>query len=490
MENLLRIGPVLVLFVAAGIVLLWDAAAPRTSRRAFAALALLGCLLSILWTIALIAQNRAGMAKDTAFSGSVILDRFALFFQFLSPAVTAFVVLASVDYLERMPDRAGEFFALLLAVTGGAMLLAAANDLIMIFIALELQSVSQYVLAGMVRDDRSSEAGIKYLLLGATSVAVMLYGMALLFGLSGSTALPDIAAALRTATDGQRAAYLAAAVAIAAGFGFKMAIVPFQMWTPDVYQGAPTPVTAYLSVGSKAAAFAITLRVFYTALDADLIASDWANMFAVLAAASMTIGNVLALLQTNIKRLFGYSSIAQAGNILIGVAAIAAAGGRFTLGSSATLFFIASYAITNLGAFFAIIAITNRTGSDQIADMAGMWRRAPAPALVLAFCLLSLTGLPPTVGLIAKIYIFNAALEANLVWLVVIAVMNTLLSAYYYLGVVRALFASPSDESTPVRSTPSLSLSMAIAAVAVFALGIYPTPLLNAAERAVQSFAR
>jgi NADH-quinone oxidoreductase subunit N len=489
-DQLDRIGPILVMFAAAAVVLIADLLPRPPARRVLAGIGVAAALLSILWTVTLITRDRGGTgtAEDLAFNGMFKLDRFGLFFNFLFPAVTAFVLIASFDYLDQMRDRAAEYVALLLVVTGGAMLLASSNDLILIFIALELQSVSQYILAGFMRDSRSSEAGLKYLLLGATSVAIMLYGMALLYGLSGSTSLDHIAAALRNASDGQRAAYLAAAVAIATGFGFKMAIVPFQMWVPDVYQGAPTPVTAYLSVGSKAAAFAITLRVFYSALGNDAISSDWANMFAVLAAISMTVGNVLALQQTDIKRMLGYSSIAQAGNFLIGVAAITSEGERFTVGTSAVLFFIASYAFTNLGAFFTIIAISNRTGSDRIADYAGMWRRAPVLAVLLTFFLLSLTGLPPTVGFFAKLNVFNAAVRADLVWLVVIGVANTLLSAFYYIGVARQMFVAPATEETPVRSTPGLSLTMAVAALGVLVFGVFPTPLLNAVERAAQSF--
>lgn len=486
MENLDRIGPVLVILLAAGLILLIDLL-PGDRRRLLVGLGLLGAVASALWAVALIGRD----VRGDAFNGSVRLDEFSLFFSVLFPAVTAFVLLASVEYLERMRDRVAEYIALLLTITGGAMLLAAANDLVVIFIALELQSVSQYALAGFLRDGRSSEAGLKYLLLGATSVAVMLYGMALLYGLSGSTRLPDIAAALAISTDSQRIAFLAAAVALAVGFGFKMAIVPFQMWVPDVYEGAPTPVTAYLSVGSKAAAFAITLRVFYSVLGQDAIAADWAMMFAVLAALSMTIGNVVALLQTNIKRMLGYSSIAQAGNFLIGVAAIAAAGdARFTLGASAVLFFVGSYAFTNLGAFFAIIAISRRIGSDQIADYAGMWRRAPMLAVLLAFFMVSLTGLPPTAGFVAKLYVFNAAVQADLVWLVVIGVINTLISAWYYLGVVRAMFVSPPAEEGPVRAGPGLRVSIGAAAAGVLLLGVLPGLLLEQAEWAARALVR
>ena len=489
--DLYLIAPVLVLWLAAAAVLMLDVLPKPPRPRSLAGVAIAGCLLSVLISVSLLTADKAAGDGSRAFSNMFVLDRFGIFFNFLFPIVTGLVLLSSLDYMHELPNRQAEFMALLLATTGGAMLLASSNDLIAIFVAMELQSVSQYVLAGFLRDGRSSEAGLKYLLLGATSAAIMLYGMALLYGLSGSTHLDGIAAALRTVTadSGQRAAYLAAAVALTTGFGFKMAIVPFQMWAPDVYQGAPTPVTAYLSVGSKAAAFAITLRVFNTTLGSETISADWAKMFAVLAALSMTVGNVFALQQTNIKRLFGYSSIAQAGNFLIGMAAITATNAPFTLGSSAVLFFIASYAFTNLGAFFCIIAISNRINSDRIADYAGMWRRAPVLAVMLTFFLVSLTGLPPTVGFWAKLNVFNAAVNADLLWLVIIGVVNTLISAYYYLGVARQMFVAPATGESPVASTPALSLTVAVAALGVFIFGLFPTPLLNAAERAVGIFA-
>jgi NADH-quinone oxidoreductase subunit N len=275
---------------------------------------------------------------------------------------------------------------------------------------------------------------------------------------------------------------------VAAGFGFKMAVVPFHMWVPDVYEGAPTPVTAYLSVASKAAGFAVALRVFYSALGTGLVTSDWANFFAVIAALSMTIGNVLAIQQHNIKRLFGYSSIAQAGNFVVGLAAISAASGHFQLGASGVIFFIAAYAVTNMGAFTAIIAISNRTGSDEIASYAGMGRRSPWLAGALGFCLVSLTGIPPTAGFIAKLYIFSAAIHSGLVWLAVIAVLNSVVSAFYYLGIVRTMYvdAPPSEER--VRATPELSFPLAIATACVLLFGILPEPLLTAATRAAGIF--
>ena len=483
MDNFNRFGPEFVLLIFAALIILWNLVRPR-STRLLPWLALTGLAASLVWTAILVAGNYFG----SAFSGTLVVDHFSIFFAFLIPLVAAVVVLDSVRYVRRMPDRQAEYFALVVVIAAGAILMASSDDLIAIFIALELTSISQYILAGFMRDTRSGEAGLKYLLLGAVSSATLLYGMALLYGLTGATSLPSIAAALGSASSSQLPGYVLAAVLIAAGFGFKMALVPFQMWVPDVYEGAPTPVTAYLSVASKAAGFAVALRVFYSALGTGLVTSDWANAFAVIAAVSMTLGNVLAMQQRNIKRLFGYSSIAQAGNFVVGVAAISAAGAHFTLGASGVIFFLAAYAFTNMGAFTAIVAISNRTGSDDIADYAGMARRSPWLAAALAFCLVSLTGIPPTAGFIAKLYIFNAAVHAGLIWLAIIAVLNTVLSAYYYLGIVRVMYLGAPTSEERVESTPELSFPLAIATAAVLFFGIIPGPLLSAASHAADIF--
>jgi NADH-quinone oxidoreductase subunit N len=270
-----------------------------------------------------------------------------------------------------------------------------------------------------------------------------------------------------------------------------MATAPFQMWAPDVYEGAPVPVAAFLSVGSKAAAFAVVLRVFFEGFGADsFVAENWKMMFAVLAAVSMTVGNVMALRQTNVRRMLGYSSIAQAGNFLVGLAAISATGsGDAQFGASAVVFFLATYAFTNLGAFFAVMAISNRTGSDEIADYAGLGRRAAIPAAVLAFCLLSLTGLPPTAGFWAKLYIFNAAVRADLVWLVVIAVLNTVVSAFYYMGVARQMYTGAATADEEIAPSPAMRAMLLVAAAGVAAFFFYPYPLIEAAQRAVSGFA-
>jgi NADH-quinone oxidoreductase subunit N len=483
-ENLDRIGPVIILLVTAGLVVLADLIWRRERVRLITAVALAGLALAALDTGWLITRERSGFA----FQDTVVLDRFTLFFTFFFIGVAAYTILASTDYADRLRGRMGEFTALSLAIAAGAMLMAAANDLITLYVSIELTSISQYALAGFARDSRSSEAGLKYLLLGATSSAVLLYGFALLYGLTGTTSITDIGYLLGNAQGDERIGFIAAAVAIAAGFGFKMAIVPFQMWAPDVYEGAPTPVAAYLSVASKAAGFAVALRVFFTALGDDFASRDWANLLAVLAAVSMTVGNVMAIRQTNIKRLLGYSTIAQAGTILIGIAAARAAGKEFTLGASGVLFYLTAYALTNLGAFFAVVAITDRINSDHIADFGGLVRRSPWLAVALGFCLVSLTGLPPTVGFIAKIYIFNAAIEADLVWLAIVGTLNTAVSAYYYLRVAYVMFFTEPAAEAPLRPAPLIQASVALAALAVLLFGIVPGPLIGAAERAAEVF--
>ncbi|MDP2948165.1 MAG: NADH-quinone oxidoreductase subunit N [Chloroflexota bacterium] len=483
MASIDRLGPELILLIFAGIIILADLVVPRW-RSGLVAASLLGVAGSIVWSVTLVARDMRG----GAFDGALVVDDFSLFFSFLFAGIAALVILASIEYVDRFVRHQAEYYALILASTAGMMLLAATTDLIAIFIALELTGVCLYILVAFLKDVRSSEAGLKYLLLGALSTAVTLYGMAFLFGLSGSTNLTDIANVVAQANDDTRAALVMAMVLLAAGLGFKMAVVPFQMWVPDVYEGAPTPITAYLSVGSKAAGFAVVMRIFMEALDARFISGDWANMFAGIAAVSMTVGNLIALTQTNIKRMLGYSSIAQAGNFLVGLAAISAADGELALGASGVLFFLAAYAFTNLGAFIAIIAISNRTGSDEIGDYAGMSRRAPLLALGLTLCLVSLTGIPPTAGFIAKVYIFNAAVQSDLVWLVIVGVLNSVVSVYYYLRVVLQMYLEAPVSEERIAAGPALGLAMAIASAGVLFIGILPFPLLEAAEAAAQVF--
>ncbi|MFN0095649.1 MAG: NADH-quinone oxidoreductase subunit N [Dehalococcoidia bacterium] len=483
MNGIDLVGPQLSVLLAAGVILVLDALLPQ-HRRLIPFIGLLGLAASALWT-----ASWAGRGyEDDIFGGTLALDEYSVFFYYLFAGITATVILASIDWVNREGRGQGEYYMLVLVTCSGLMFLAAARDLVTIFIALELSSIPQYILAGWGKDKRSSEAGVKYLLLGAVASSLLLYGMALLYGVSGSTLLPEIGEFVRLDGEANRAVLILAMTLLIAGFGFKMAVVPFQMWVPDVYQGAPTPVAAFLSVGSKAAAFAVIIRIFFEALGSDFISDDWATVFAVLAAVTMTLGNVMAIVQTDIKRMLGYSSVAQAGNFLIGLAAVSASDERFTLGASGVLLFLAAYAFTNLGAFVAVIAISQRIGSDQIKDYAGMWKRSPILAICLALALVSLTGIPPTVGFWAKMFIFNAGVRADLTWLVIVGVLNSVISGYYYLSVARTMFVGDGAGGR-VPTTIPLVVSLAATAGGILIFGIYPTPLIDAAHHAADIFA-
>ncbi|MSQ41943.1 MAG: NADH-quinone oxidoreductase subunit N [Dehalococcoidia bacterium] len=476
------IGPVVVLFGGAGALLTWDLVQPR--RAPVLALALLTLAAAFGYTLWHALTGSAG----TAFDGAVVMDRFALFFAFLLIAVAAAVTVAATEFARRS-DNAAEFYALLLVATGAMVLLTQANDLVSVFIALETTAIAQFVLAGIGRDARSSEAGLKYLLTGAVSAAVLLYGFALLFGLAGTTALPGIAAYVAAGHEETRLALILAFVLVAAGLGFKMATAPFHAWVPDVYQGAPTPVTSFLAVASKAAAFAVVLRVFYAGLGGGgtIISHDWSALFAVVAGVSMTFGNTAAILQTDVKRLLAYSSIAQAGNIAVGLAAVAAGS---TIGPSGVLFFLGTYTAANLGVFIAVIAVSERIGSDEMRDYAGLLRRSPWLASILVLCLLSLTGIPPTAGFLAKLYIFNGAVQAGepwLVWLVVVAVLNTAVSAFYYLRWARTIVLDEPLEGTSITAALPVQGLLTLAAAGVLFFGLVPAPLISAAQRAAEA---
>lgn len=485
MNSIDIVGPQLSVLIGAAAVLLIDSIVPQ-QRRVLPFIAIAALIASALWTTSWVSREE----YQTAFDGTLALDRYAVFFYYVFAGITATVVLASVDWVNREGRGQGEYYALVLTVCSGLMFLAAARDLITIFIALELSSIPQYILAGWGKNTKSSEAGLKYLLLGAIASSLLLYGMALLYGITGTTLLVDIAAAIQADGESYRGLLVVSMVLLIAGFGFKMAVVPFQMWVPDVYQGAPTPVAAFLSVGSKAAAFAVVMRIFFEALGADFLSDDWSMIFAVLAAVSMTLGNVMAIVQTDIKRMLGYSSIAQAGNFLVGLAAISVTGEEFTLGASGVLLFVAAYAFTNLGAFVAVIAISQKIGSDQIKDYSGMWKKSPLLALGLAFCLVSLTGIPPTVGFWAKFYIFNAGIRADLFWLVMVGVLNSVAAGYYYLSVAKQMFLGDAEEGQQFRPSPSILMALGASTVGVLVFGIIPSLLMTAAQDAVEIFAR
>ena len=477
------LGPQIVLLGAGLLMLIADLIPGR--RGWLARGALLGVLASVVYSTVLLTSDALG---DSGFGGALVFDDFAVFFQYLLAGAAVAAILLSRETLARSPSRHGEYLALILFSTAGLQLLAGARDLITIFIALELTSISQYILVGFHKDRWGSEAGLKYLVTGAIASAVLLYGMALLLGLTGSTNLSEIAAYIANEGAGRQEALLLAAVFLIAGFGFKAAVAPFQMWVPDAYTGAPAPVAAYLSVASKAAAFAVLIRVFFEALGDDLLAEHWKTVFAALAVLSMVVGNVFALRQDSIKRMLAYSSVAQAGTLLIGLAAISADRSEL-LGASGILFYLAGYTVTNLAAFAVVIVVAQRRGTYRISDYAGLGRRSPWLAGVLAFALLSLIGLPPTAIFFGKIYLFETAVQSGLAWLAVIGTVSTVVSAAYYLRPVKAMFIDQAEDDAEPAPIPARGAVAVLGAVAIGILfiGLAPSLLLDVAERAVQA---
>ena len=483
--NLELFAPELSLVAAAIVVILLDLFVQR--KGLLTIVSILGLLVSGGFTIAMWGGN-----AQAIFNNMLAVDNFALFFKLLFLGIAGLVILASVDYVSKFTRFRGEYHALVLLSTLGMMLMAATTELITIYIALELTSISLYVLAGFLKDPKSTEASLKYLLLGAIASAVLLYGMALIFGFTGTTQLGEIAVAIQAMslqTVSTSPALILGIVLLIAGFGFKIAAVPFQMWVPDVYEGAPTPIVAFLSVGSKAAGFAIILRVFYSAFGfPEWLSSDWGMVFAVLAAIGMFVGNVTALPQVNIKRMLGYSSIAQAGYLMVGLATMGVALSTDVLGRSAVLFFLIGYAFANLGAFIAIIAISNKINSDLIEDFSGMGKRAPLLALGLTLCLISLIGMPPAAGFMAKFYIFSSAVQNGLLWLVIIAVINSVISAYYYLRVVKVMWLGQPASDEKIPSSGALRLALSLACLGVLFIGIAPRFAMKLAELATKMF--
>jgi len=435
-------------------------------------------------------------AHVTIARGLIAVDTFAFFFKIVFLFAALLTVLMSARFLEVEGVRAGEYYFLILCATLGMMIMSGGVDLITLFIGLETMAVSFYVLAGYLKPDRrSNEAAVKYFLLGAFSLAILLYGMSLLYGLTGTTNLHQIATVLAGGRGGVLLAL--ACVLIVAGMGFKIAAVPFHMWAPDVYEGAPTPVAAFLSVGSKAASFAMLLRIFVEALPAFSAGGlgawfgnplGWTTFFYVLAVVTMTVGNLAALTQSNMKRLLAYSSIAHAGYILIGIVAFSSGSTR---GLTATLIYLFLYAFMQLGAFAIVIMMRRRDAiGDELKDLSGLYARQPAAALAMLVFLLSLGGIPPTAGFMGKFWVFGAAIEAGYVGLALIGVLNSAVSLYYYIRVVVFMFIKEETTGSMPVLSPALATVLVIAAAGTLVFGMYPAPLFEFAEASVATLGR
>jgi NADH-quinone oxidoreductase subunit N len=475
-SELIRILPEIVLVVMGTLLMVFDPLIHKRSSKAFGHLSILALLAALAAAIFAYTQEGA------AFGGMIVVDGFATFFRVLVIAVGILTVLASYRFLHRQDAETSEYHALLLFSIAGQSMMAASGNLIVVFIALEISSISSYVLTGYLRDDpRSNEAALKYFLLGSFATAFFLYGVAILYGSSGTIDL----LAIRAAATGQTGPvapplFLGLAAALMfVGLGFKVSAAPFQIWAPDVYQGAPTPVSAFLSTGPKAAAFAIFLRIFMTAFEPG--GGGWEPIVWVCALASMTIGNFAALRQSNVKRMLAYSSIAHAGYVLVALTA------RSADGVASAMFYLGAYAFMNIGAFAVVGHLSGKGEKHQdLEDLAGLGQKQPLTAALFTIFLLSLIGVPLTGGFFGKFYIFKAAIESHLVWLTVLGLLNSAVAAYYYLRVlVMMYFRDPSQavaEAEPL--TPGLSAALLISAAATLFLGLFPNWVLDFAGQA------
>ena len=415
----------------------------------------------------------------TVARGLMAVDAFAFFFKVVFLVTAALTILMSSRYLEVENVRCGEYYFLILCATLGMMVMASAVDLIAIFIGLETMAVSFYILAGYLKPSRrSNEASVKYFLLGAFSLGLLLYGMSILYGLTGTTNLHGIMEVLEGSVVSP--ILLMAIVLVIAGVGFKIAAVPFHMWAPDVYEGAPTPVTAFLSVGSKAASFAMVLRIFQEALPS--LKDEWQSLFWILAVLTMTVGNISALTQSNLKRMLAYSSIAHAGYVLMGVVV------GTPWGIQAMLIYMVVYVFMQLGAFAVVVMMRRKDiVGDELKDLSGLYFRNPIAAVAMLLFLLSLGGIPPTAGFMGKFWLFGAAIDAGFYWLAIIAVANSAVSLYYYIRVVVFMWMKEEAVGSPIIVQPALAVTLVIGVVGTVLLGIYPAPLFDFAEVSARS---
>jgi NADH-quinone oxidoreductase subunit N len=454
--------------------LLTDAFRPAANRRA------LGYTLAMLVAITLVYSFTIKPLDETFFHGMYRLDAFALFFKRLFLLAAAFVLLMGAEFAERFETGVAEFYALVLLAATGMLVIASVNDFILLFVALELVTITFYILTSFLRRQvQSLEAGTKYLILGALSSGFTVYGIAYIFGTTGTTNFDKLSEMLKAGAPG--AAFTLGLLLVLTGLGFKIASVPFQIWAPDVYQGAPTPVTAFLAVGSKAAGFAMLLRVMFTGLLP--VSGVWMPIILVLSAATLVYGNLGAISQRNIKRLLGYSSIGHAGYMLMGVAAAS------QLGSEAVMFYLAQYAFTNLCAFLVIVVV----GRNEISEYAGLGKRSPILGVALLMAMASLAGIPPLSGFFGKFQLFAAVVQAaqmdsRYYILAFIGAAAVVVSLYYYFNVARAVYMQEAADGTPIPVSVAVRVGLYICMFAMVGLGIYQRPLVDAANMAAKVF--
>ena len=472
--NFLLLLPEISVAILAGCIIIIDLFVPERFKGSFPYVSIAGLSLIVVFYIF------SGLPSSPSFLQNVIVvDHFTSFFRILFLLLGIGVLFASRGFVEKHIDKKGEYYALILTAVLATMLMAGARELLTAFLAIELLSFSLYVLVSITRDDqRSNESGMKYIILGVLSSALFLFGISYVYGILGTTVFDDIAQATINAP--VNLGLLFGITLIIVGFGFKVAAVPFHMWAPDVYEGAPLPTTALLAALAKAAVFALFIRVFVTAFGPSI--SSWQTIILIIAGLTMTLGNLVALTQSNIKRLMAYSSIGQSGYMLMGIAAFS----HLTI--SGLIFHISGYALSTIAAFFAIIVYHNQTGHEEITDYAGLAKRSPFLAISLMASLFSLAGLPFFVGFATKFYFFTAVAAEGFLWLVSLAILNSVISLYYYLQIVRQMYIEPGTETAPLMIGPTPRIVLGFLAIAITVLGIYPRFLVAGAELAARTF--
>ncbi len=472
--DLSTIAPELIIMALTIVLLIGELVIRPAGKQVLTAVSIVGYAVAlVVCVVFFFAQG----APSDSFSGMVVLDRLGLWFRILALLSALIGVVFAANYIEEKGMPLGDFYSILAMATLGMMIVGAAHDLTLIFVGIELSSISTYIMTGFARNNKlSNEAALKYFLLGTFATAILVYGMAWLYGMTGTTNIPLIAQQVRTiVTSGQsgQGGLLLAMLLLIAGLGFKVAAVPFHMWTPDAYQGAPTPVSAIMSVGPKAAGFAAIVRILIEALGPAW--QQWTPVIAVLAVLTMTVGNVIGLSQRSVKRMLAYSSIAHTGYVMVALAAynpalIGGANGNQALAS--LLFYLFAYVIMNMGAFGLVIWMERNGGTEYLDDFRGLSTWAPLPAATMLILMLSLAGIPPTIGFLAKYYVFLAAVQSNLTWLAVIGVLNSAVGTFYYLRVIWYMYFEPAHNTLVDRRAPLVSGGLVVTALATVVLFI------------------
>ncbi|MEW6733296.1 MAG: NADH-quinone oxidoreductase subunit N [Acidobacteriota bacterium] len=488
------LAPEIMLTFFACVVLIIDVMLPRAKKVFSAYVSLIGILFTGLSLLLIYRQYRDFFPR-LAFYDMYIVDGFSLVFKVIFLLGAALAIAIAIKYLDIEGEQHGEYYSLILFSTVGMMFMASGYDLLTLYISLELMAISVYILVGYLkRNQKSNEAAMKYFLLGAFSSGILLYGISLIYGITGNTNLKLIADAIPAIVSGSggdaRALLILATVLLSAGLLFKIAAVPFHMWAPDAYEGAPTSVTAFMSVGVKTASYALLARIFLEALPGVRTVGElpgWAALLGVVSALTMTFGNIAAVTQNNTKRLLAYSSISHAGYILLGIIA----GNQ--MGYVGVVIYLLVYTVMNLGAFGVIISLRRKEViGEHIDDLNGLIKKSPWMAVMMLIFLLSLAGFPPTAGFIGKYFLFGSLIKTGNIWytrLAVLAILNTVVSFYYYARFIRAMFTHELDEERPISASPSLQVALGVAVVLTLLIGIYPQPFIQFSELAVQQIA-